>query len=168
MDVADTARLLAMTNLAAADATIGCWNDKYHWNFWRPITAIREAADDGNPATEPDDGWLPLFDPSTPVEAGAPLVTPGFPDHPAGHGCFSGTYTRTLQNFFGTDEIEVTFASPRTGTSRTFDRLSAVLAEIIDARVWAGIHFRNAGEQGAGLGAEIADYLAAHLFQPAG
>jgi hypothetical protein len=99
LDVADSARLLAITNLAGADSAIGCWNDKYHWNFWRPITAIREAADDGNPATEPDPNWLPLFDPSTPVQAGTPLTTPGFPDHPSGHGCISGAYVSTLQNF---------------------------------------------------------------------
>src|SRR6266511_696290 len=89
LDIVDTARLFAMTNLAAADGSIGCWNDKAYWSFWRPITAIREAASDGNPATEADPNWLPLFDPSVPV-SGPPLVTPGFPDHPAGHTCISG------------------------------------------------------------------------------
>ena len=82
---ADSARLLATTNLAAADAAIGCWNNKYHYNSWRPITAIREADTDGNPATTADPKWTPLFDPATPVAAGqAPLVTPPFPEtHPA-------------------------------------------------------------------------------------
>jgi hypothetical protein len=61
LSVTDNARLFAMANLAAADGAISCWNDKYHWNFWRPITAIREAATDGNPATEADPGWTPLF-----------------------------------------------------------------------------------------------------------
>src|SRR6266508_1287474 len=89
LDIVDSARLFAMTNLAAADGSIGCWNDKAYWSFWRPITAIREAASDGNPATEADPNWLPLFDPSVPV-SGPPLVTPGFPDHPAGHTCISG------------------------------------------------------------------------------
>ena len=86
--------------LAAADGSIGCWNDKAYWNFWRPITAIREAAGDGNPATEADPNWLPLFDPSVPV-SGPPLVTPGFPDHPAGHTCISGATVHALQAFFG-------------------------------------------------------------------
>src|SRR5438034_8602128 len=67
LDIVKSARLFAMENLAAADAQIGCWNDKYYWQFWRPITAIREADTDGNPATEADPSWLPLFDPPTPV-----------------------------------------------------------------------------------------------------
>ena len=67
LDIAESARLFAMANLAAADAAIGCWNDKYYWQFWRPITAIREADTDGNPATEADPAWWPLFDPATPV-----------------------------------------------------------------------------------------------------
>ena len=66
LDIVDSARMLAMTNLAAADGSIGCWNDKYYWNFWRPITAIREAAADGNPATTADPTWLPLFNPTRP------------------------------------------------------------------------------------------------------
>src|SRR4029453_12346776 len=72
LGIADSARLFAMTNLAAADGAIGCWNDKAHWSFWRPITAIRQAGSDGNPATAADPGWLPLFDPSVAV-SGAPL-----------------------------------------------------------------------------------------------
>src|SRR5881296_1374614 len=84
LDIVENARLFAMTNLAAADAAIGCWNDKYYWQFWRPIAAIREADTDGNPATQADPTWLPLFDPATPVPF-PPLVTPPFPDHPSGH-----------------------------------------------------------------------------------
>src|SRR5438876_1978340 len=67
LDIVENARLFAMENLAAADALIGCWNDKYYWQFWRPITAIREANTDGNPDTVADPTWLPLFDPATPV-----------------------------------------------------------------------------------------------------
>jgi PAP2 superfamily len=105
LDIVEDARLFAMTNLAAADAAIGCWNDKYYWQFWRPITAIREADSDGNPATEPDPAWLPLFDPATPVFSGPPLVTPPFPDHPSGHTSVTGALVQTLQGFFGTDKI---------------------------------------------------------------
>ena len=104
LDIVESARMLAMTNLAAADGSIGCWNDKYYWNFWRPITAIHEAANDGNPATEPDPAWLPLFNPTVPV-SGPPLVTPGFPDHPSGHTCISGAIAYTLKAFFGTDKV---------------------------------------------------------------
>lgn len=165
LDIAENARLFAMVNLAAADGAIGCWNDKAYWNFWRPITAIREAATDGNPATEADPNWLPLFDPATP-QFGSPLVTPGFPDHPAGHGCISGAIVQTLQNFFDTDKIAFSAFSYRTRTTRSFDRFSQALKEVIDARVWGGIHFRTADVQGAVLGEKVAHYLQKHYFQP--
>jgi hypothetical protein len=110
LDIVDSARLFAMTELAAADGSIGCWNDKAYWSFWRPITAIREAAHDGNPETVADPDWVPLFDPSVPV-SGAPLVTPGFPDHPSGHSCVSGAIVRTLRSFFGTNKVPFTVVS---------------------------------------------------------
>jgi hypothetical protein len=165
----DSARMLAATNLAGADGSIGCWNDKYYWNFWRPITAIREAADDGNPATEPDPAWLPVFNPTIPV-SGPALVTPGFPDHPSGHTCISGGFVHALQDFFGTDRIAFTAesnkCSPAPCPPRSFDRLSEALKEIIDVRVWSGIHFRNADVQGAVLGKQVAHWLDKHYLQP--
>jgi hypothetical protein len=171
LDIVDSARLFAMTNLAAADGSIGCWNDKAYWSSWRPITAIREAADDGNPATEADPNWLPLFDPSVAV-SGAPLVTPGFPDHPAGHTCISGATVHALQAFFGTDKVAFTAisnkCSPAPCPPRSFDRFSEALKEIIDARVWGGIHFRTADVQGAALGKKVVHYLTAQYFQPTG
>jgi hypothetical protein len=164
---ADSARLLAATNLAAADAAIGCWNNKYHYNSWRPITAIREADSDGNRATIADPGWTPLFDPATPVAAGQlPLVTPPFPENPSGHNCAAGSILRTLRYFFGTDHIGFTASSNKSGTTRTFHRLSDALQENINARVWAGIHFRTADLQGARLGKTVARYLHKHYFQP--
>jgi hypothetical protein len=153
LSTADGARLLAMTNLAAADGAIGCWNDKYYWSFWRPVTAIREAAGDGNPATEADPGWTPL------------LATPAFPDHPSGHGCVSGAIANTLAAFFRTDEVAFTATSLNSGTTRSFARLSQAVEEIVDARVWSGIHFRTADEQGAGLGKRVARWLKTHYFQ---
>jgi hypothetical protein len=153
-----------MEDLAAADAAIGCWNDKYYWNFWRPITAIREAATDGNPATEADPNWLPLFDPATPSAPPA-LVTPAFPDHPSGHSCVSSAIVHTLQNFFGTDKIAFGAFSNKSGTTRSFDRFSQALDEVIDARVWAGIHFRTADTQGASLGKKVARWEKRHYFQ---
>ena len=168
LSMADSARMFAMTNLAAADAAIGCWNEKYRWNFWRPITAIREADTDGNPATTADPAWLPLFDPSTPVAPGAPpLVTPPFPDHPSGHLCATGAIVTTLQHFFGTDRVAFSARSNESGTTRQFARLSDVLREVINARVWAGIHFRTADVQGAQLGETVARYERRHYFQPA-
>jgi hypothetical protein len=166
LDISDGARLFAMQDLASADAAIGCWNDKAHWNFWRPITAIHEADTDRNAATDADPNWKPLFDPSTPT-TGAPLVTPPFPDHPSGHSCNSSATLHTLQNFFGTDKLPFDVQSPRyPGYSRHFDRFSDALKEIIDARVWGGIHFRTADNQGAVLGKKVAHYLRKHYFQP--
>src|SRR5438876_2049813 len=166
LDIAESARLFAMENLAAADAAIGCWNDKYYWQFWRPITAIREADTDGNPATVADPTWLPLVDPATPVCHPPLLVTPPFPDHPSGHACATGAFMHTLQNFFGTDKIAVTAFSNKSCTTRSFDRFSDVLKEVIDARVWGGIHFRTADTQGAVLGKKVAQYMSKHYFQP--
>jgi hypothetical protein len=167
LSLADSARMLAMTTLAAADAAIGCWHEKYRWNFWRPITAIREADTDGNPATTADPGWLPLFDPSTPVAPGAPpLVTPPFPDYPSGHSCATSAILTTLKHFFGTDRIAFSIRSNESGTTRHFARLSDALREVINARVWAGIHFRTADIQGARLGKEVARYERRHYFQP--
>jgi hypothetical protein len=163
--VADEARLLAMINLGAADGAIACWNDKYYWNFWRPRAAIQEAGTDGNPATVADPTWEPLFHPSTPTTP--PLITPPFPDHPSGHGCVSGAVLHTFRKFFGTDEVAFDVHSGRfPGQPRHFGRFSGALKEIIDARVWGGIHFRTADVQGAVIGKKVARYLRWHYFQP--
>ena len=168
LTTAERARLFAMGNMAAADAAIGCWNDKYHWNSWRPIDAIRLAATDGNPATEADPGWRALFDPAT-VTA-PPIATPNFPEHPSGHSCGSSAILNTLREFFGTDKIAFDLVSGRfPGTpaqTRHFDRFSHALREVIDARVWGGIHFRTADVQGAVLGAKVARWLRKHHFRP--
>jgi hypothetical protein len=153
---AESARLFATANMAMADGVIGCCNDKYHWRFWRPVTAIHEAAGDGNPATEPDPGWLPLF------------ATPPFPDHPSAHACLSSALVHTLQDFFGTDKIAFSAYSSNSRTTRSFDRLSDAIKEINHARVWAGIHFRTADMQGAVLGKKVAHYMREHYFQPIG
>ena len=163
--VADEARLLAMIDLAAADGAIGCWNDKYYWSFWRPRAAIREADTDGNPATEADPSWESLFHPSTPTTP--PLATPPFPEHPSGHGCVSGAVLHTFQDFFGTDKVAFDMHSGRfPGQPRHFDRFSLALKEIIDARVWGGIHFRTADVQGAVIGNKVAHWGRKHYFQP--
>ena len=166
LDIVDSARLFASENLAAADAAIGCWNNKYHWNTWRPITAIREAGSDGNPATRADPTWTPLFDPSTPVATPPALVTPPFPEYPSGHNCAGGSIVGTLQYFFGTDKIAFSATSNKSGTTRTFRRFSDALEENINARVWAGIHFLTADVQGAAIGRQVARYLHRHDLQP--
>jgi hypothetical protein len=165
LDIVQNARLFAMEDLAAADGFIGCYKDKYYWKFWRPVTAIREADTDGNPATVADPNWKPLFDPATP-QFGPPLSTPPFPDHPSAHSCASSAIVHSMQEFFGTDKISFSAFSPRTRTTRSFDRLSDALKEVIDARVWGGIHFRTADVQGSVLGKKVAHWERKHYFQP--
>jgi PAP2 superfamily len=155
LDIAEAARMFAMADMAGADGAIGCWNDKYYSNFWRPITAIRLANTDGNPATVADPDWTPLF------------ATPPFPEHPSGHTCISGAIVRTLQDFFGTDRVTFSTFSSFSGTTRGFERFSEAIKEIIDARVWAGIHFRTADVQGYVMGKKISHYLEMNYFRPA-
>ena len=163
LDTADQARLYAMINLAAADGAIACWNDKYYWSFWRPRAAIREADTDGNPRTIADPNWESLFHPSM----GAGLGTPPFPDHPSGHGCVSGATVYAFREFFGTDKVEFDVNSGRfPGQPRHFDRFSQTLDEIIDARVWGGIHFRTADVEGVAIGKKVAHWLRQNYFEP--
>jgi hypothetical protein len=151
----DSARLLAMLNLAGADAAINCWNDKYHFDFWRPWHAIQHADTDGNPATEPDPTWTPL-------------LTAPYPEHPSGHLCLDGAHLRVLQMFFG-DDVHFGVTSSRFGgETRFFDHFSTPLAEIVETRIWAGLHFRTADVQAHALGRNVAEYAAAHYFQPVG
>jgi hypothetical protein len=168
LTTAQNARLFAMVSLAGADGAIGCWNDKYYWNFWRPIDAIRLAASDGNPATEADPTWRPLFDPATPTTP--TLATPNFPDHPSGHSCVSSAILNVMRQFFGTDKIAFDIVSTRfPGTpaqTRHFESFSGALDEVINARVWGGIHFRTADEQGAKLGKAVAKWERQHYFKP--
>jgi hypothetical protein len=163
VELVDSARLFAMQNLSAADASINCWNDKYYWDFWRPWNAIPRAAEDGNPATEPDPTWTAL-------------ITAPYPEHPSGHLCHDGAHLRVLEMFFGTDAPEggyqitsaSTFLLPSDPRTRTFSSFSQALAEIIEARIWAGLHFRTADVQAAELGRNVADFMANNYFQPVG
>jgi hypothetical protein len=150
--VADSSRFYAMLYLTAADAAIACWDDKAHWLHWRPISAIREAETDGNPATSADPDWVPL------------IATPPYPEHPAGHPCVSASIVATLQDFFGSDRRHFDATSAVSGTARSFQRFSQAIDEIIDARVYSGIHFRTADEQGARIGRKVADWRDRHLF----
>jgi hypothetical protein len=156
VDIGDSARLFAMQNLSAADGAINCWNDKYFWDFWRPWNAIQRAGEDGNPATEPDPTWTAL-------------ITAPYPEHPSGHLCLDGAHLRVLQMFFGSDEIPFVVPSIQfPGETRSFDRFSDALAEITEARIWAGLHYRTADVQARQLGRNVAEYMAENYFQPVG
>jgi hypothetical protein len=165
LDAAAGARLLARMSLAGADGAISCWNDKYYWQFWRPVAAIREADTDDNQATVADPGWLPLFDPSTPTTPS--LSNPPFPEHPSGHGCVTGATLDAVRTFFGTDKVTINVASSRyPGEVRSFSRLSVAMDEVIDARVWGGIHFRTADVAGATIGKKVGRWMDEHYFRP--
>jgi hypothetical protein len=155
LSTSETSRYFAMLYLTVADAAISCWDDKAHWLYWRPITAIREAGTDGNPATDADPQWLPL------------IATPPYPEHPSGHGCVSSSIVETLGDFFGTDKAEFSATSAISGTTRSFTRFSQAIEEIVDARVYSGIHFRAGDEQGARIGQQVASWREKHYFDPA-
>ena len=153
LSTVDASRFFAELYMTAADAFVSVWDSKAAYTFWRPITAIREADTDGNPATEADPNWLPL------------IPTPPYPDEPSGHTGFSGSVVATLQDFFCTDDISWTDTN-LAGLSRSFTHASDAIEEIIGARVWSGIHFRTADEHGAKIGKQVAKYRERHYFKP--
>jgi len=153
VSLVDNARMYAMLYLTAADALIAVWDDKAERLFWRPITAIREAGTDGNPRTEPQADWLPL------------IPTPPYPDHPSAHNGLSASIVKTLEQFFGTDDIGWTDTNAG-GFTRSFSRFSQAIDEIVEVRIWSGIHFRTADEQAAKMGRKIATYRQGRYFRP--
>ncbi len=155
LSLVDNVRFFAMQYLTSADAAISVWDNKAYTPFWRPITAIREADTDGNPKTTKDADWLPL------------IANPPYPEHPSGHTGLSGANVKTLQQFFGTDDIAWTDTN-NAGLERSFTGFSQAIDEIVDARVWSGIHFRNADVQGARIGRQVARWRQQHYFQPLG
>jgi hypothetical protein len=161
LDAADSARLLALQNLSGADAAINCWNDKYHFDFWRPWNAIPRAAEDQRSDTVADATWTAL-------------LTAPYPEWVSGHNCLDAAHTSVLRMFFGDDpvggpfQITSTFVNPGGPAVREFQTLSEPLAELIVARIWAGLHYRSADVEGQRLGRNVAAYGAANYFRPVG
>jgi len=160
LDISDAARLLAMENLAAADAAINTWNNKYHFSFWRPFQAIRRAADDDNSATLADPAWTPL-------------ISAPYPEYTSGHLGLDGSHTTVLRMFFGNApaggyQITSAFVNPGGPATRTFSSFSQAVDEIVEARIWAGLHFRSADVQGEQLGTNVANFAAANYFEAVG
>jgi len=155
LTLSENARLLALTNVAMADAAIGCWESKVHYLFWRPITAIQEPTDSTiNPATSPDPTWAPLF------------ATPAHPEYPSGHSCVSGAAGRILSNYFGDQNSFSMTSDVMLGVTRYFLSFTAATDEVRNARVFAGIHFRTATNDGQTLGVDTADWIQTHSFLP--
>jgi hypothetical protein len=154
---ADTARLFALANLATADALITCWDSKRHFAFWRPMNAIQEGDADGNPATIGDPAWQPLVN------------NPNYPDYTSGANSVTGAMTRTLELFFGTDKVpfEFTSAAPlAVQKSRSYERFSDAADDVVDARVYLGIHFRFADVAARTQGTRVADWTYNHFLLP--
>jgi hypothetical protein len=146
------ARLLALLDVAMADAIIASWDAKYYFVSWRPITAIALADQDGNPATQADVTWVPL------------LVTPPFPEYLSAHSSVSGAAAAILAEQFGNDTTFTFTSDVMTDVSRQFTSFSAALDEIRSARVNAGIHFRTACNDAQLLGTDVAQYVTEHAF----
>ena len=157
LDAADAARLLALQNMGGADAGINCWNDKYHFDFWRPWNAITTTLDDGNPGTTTDSSWTAL-------------ITAPYPEWTSGHNCLDAAHVTVLRQWFGDvpgnfrDHEQV--ANPGGSATRSFDTFSQPLAELIEARIWAGLHYRTADVAGQLLGGNVARYGIANYLQP--
>jgi hypothetical protein len=140
--------------VAGQDTGAACFDAKYHYNFWRPQSAIPLADSDSNPATVADAAWTPF------------VPTPNHPEYPAGHGCGEGSITEALRQFYGTERISFDFDSTVTGTTRHFESTDALMDEVIDARTWGGMHFRSSTEAGARLGRQVTRWVAKNEFLP--
>ncbi|MEV6301973.1 phosphatase PAP2 family protein [Actinoplanes sp. NPDC051861] len=149
-----TARLFAMAEIAAADALISCYGEKKRWAFWRPVTAIPLADTDGNPATSADPDWLPL------------RTTAPSAEYPSGHACFTSSLMTTFRTFFGRDRVPFSAYSPDSGTTRHYTSFAAATAELEEARIWAGVHYRFATTHGTKLGTAVTKQVLRESFQP--
>jgi hypothetical protein len=154
LSLVDNARLYAQLYVSIVDALIAGWDTKFHYNFWRPVTAIRQADTDGNPGTTQDASWLPL------------TVTPNHQEYPSTHSAITGALAITLKKFFRTPHIAITFSSMVTGTQRSFTHVKQLVDDILDARVYGGMHFRSSNEDGITMGEKVAKYVAKHYFRP--
>jgi hypothetical protein len=171
LPLGETARLLALANLAAADAAIAVWDSKVHYNYWRPITAIQEGDNDGNDSTVGDPAWTPFIQSSHFPTAPTPSQTPPYPDYVSGANGLTGAFVATLQLYFGTDWVpfEVYKASPASvaicTNPRTYRRLSDAAQEVVDARIFLGIHFRSADVAARRLGTRVACWTFAKVLR---
>ena len=156
LPVADSARVFALMSMALANCFILDWDAKFQYNFWRPITAIRNGDQDGNDATERDAGWLPLN------------TTPMHPEYPSQAGINAGAARSVLEAVFGngTESFVATDISDAR-LSRKFESFAQMAQEHEDVRIWGGIHFRNSLETGDAMGRKVADHLVANYMKPA-
>jgi hypothetical protein len=155
LDIVDAARMFAAADMSVADGIITVWRAKYIYGLWRPISAINLADTDGNPDTIADPTWVPW------------LTTPAYPEYPSGYNMFAATETGSLDALFHTDHLNLTLVSTAVPpVVRHYDTGSAVRADVVNARIWQGIHFRSADEASRNLGLRLSDWTVDHYFQP--
>jgi hypothetical protein len=156
MDVVDSARFMALSAIAINDAIIAVLDAKYHYNFWRPITAIRNGDNDGNPATDREATWQPIAN------------TPMHPEYPCAHCIQSGSVAGVVKAVFGTADIpEIALTSPTApGVTRRWTNMNTLTEEIASARIWAGFHYRFSTRVGTDMGLRIGDYVVKRAMQP--
>jgi hypothetical protein len=153
----DAARLLALANLSAGDAVITAWDSKKLYVFWRPLTAIREGENDGNPETAGDPTWQPF------------LNTPNYPDYTSGANNLSGAITKSMELFFGRDDVTLelsTNAIPAIKKTRFYGSFSAASQQVVNVRIYHGIHFRFADVEARKQGRAVAEYVYDHFLLP--
>ena len=155
LDISDSARLFAAVDMSAADGIGVSWDSKLHFGYWRPITAIQLADDDGNPATIADPAWEPL------------IVTPPYPDYTSGLNANVGAVSRALTRVLGTRRIDLNITSAAAGVTRHYEFADQLTRDAVDARVWSGIHFRTADVVGRAQGKKVGDWALDHYFKPA-
>jgi hypothetical protein len=148
----ENALVLAALNIALADATIAALEAKYHYVFWRPITAIPLADTDGNPATQADPDWTPL------------IITPAHPDYPSGHSTLTAAAIAVLAHYFGKNSSIIVDSEVSPGVVRSFSDLDSAQVELNNARVYGGIHFRTACDDGQATGTAVAKFVLQHAF----
>jgi hypothetical protein len=157
LDIVDAARMFAAVDMSEADAIISVWDAKYLYGFWRPITAINLADTDGNPRTIADPTWTPL------------LTTPPYPDYVSGYSGLTGAFTVALADALDTRHLQLTLISTAVpGAVRNYDTGRSLRDDVVNARVWLGIHFRIADTRGVAMGQRVADWALDHYFGPRG
>ena len=156
LNLGDSARMFALVSMATADAIITAWNSKIHYNVWRPITAIREGENDGNPKTAGDANWTSFFN------------APNYPDYTSGANNVSAATTTTLEHLFG-DKVEFTLFSNAAGAvPRPYTRFSDAARDVVDGRIFMGIHFRFADTTALREGTHVANWTFSHFLRPIG
>ncbi len=153
-DIGDTGRLFALANMAAADAAIAAWNAKREFAFWRPITAIQEGENDGNPKTVGEPTWAPF------------LTTPAYPEYTSGANNFTSAFMRTLALLLGNRTAFTVTSGPPINQTKTYERFSDMARDMVDVRIYQGLHFRTADEVARIQGKRSADWAFSHFLRP--